>query len=255
MKMLIVRADDLGLSPAVNTGIAQAVAAGTVDCVEVMVNMSWAEEGIALLGSSDVYLDLHATVSCGTPVADPSSMRSLVDDGGRFLPSAAYRTATAQGRDLVVFDDAVTEVEAQVDRFEELVGRPPSGISAHAVASPTFDAALEEVGRSRKIPVFTMPSPGDPARVGARELWLLPLYGCEGVDTMEGLFAAWERDLARLEPGKSYLSINHPGWVDEALLETSSLVEARCRDAALLASDRFKGMVTRLRQEGCRRLI
>lgn len=246
MKRLVIRADDLGMSPAVNAGIAQAVAAGTVDRVEVMANMPWAEEGVALLGAVDVHLDLHATVSCGAPVADPSSVRSLVDGEGRFLPSAAYRAAAARGRDIVAFDDAVTEVEAQVDRFEKVVGRPPEGISAHAVASPTFDAALEEVGRSRKISVLTMPSSGGPAHVGSRELWLLPLYGCEGVDTMEGLFAAWERDLVRLDPGKRYLSINHPGWVDQPLLETSSLIEARCRDAALLASDRFKGMVARL---------
>lgn len=112
MKRLLIRADDLGYSEGINCGIAAAVAAGLVRSVGVMTNMPAAVHGLGLLYGRQLCLGQHTNICVGRPLTDPARIPSLCTPEGEFKPSRAYREAAKEGRDFVVLDEAIEEIEA-----------------------------------------------------------------------------------------------------------------------------------------------
>ncbi len=98
MKQLIVNADDLGLSEAVNRGIREAHERGILTSASLMVEGPAAEEGVELAGVLSV--GLHA----------------VLDRRGEFLVSP---------------EDVPEELERQLARFEGLAGRRPTHLDSH----------------------------------------------------------------------------------------------------------------------------
>ena len=135
MKYLLIRADDLGYSEGVNYGIAATVAAGLVRSVGVMTNMpagrprpGAAAWPFPMPGSAHQHL-------CGPALTDPSHIPSLCTPEGEFRPSRTYREAAKAGRDFVVLEEVIEEIEAQYRQFKALTGREPDYFEGHAVAS------------------------------------------------------------------------------------------------------------------------
>src|SRR5699024_142586 len=143
MKKIILRADDLGYSEAVNYGVAKSVLDGLINNVGVMVNMPATQHGVDLLNDADhVAFGLHTNISAGRQLTDPALIPSLVDEEGNFKASKLYRTAEV---DFVDLDEVKIEIEAQYHRFLELFGRKPDYFEGHAVASDNFFKGLEEI--------------------------------------------------------------------------------------------------------------
>lgn len=90
MKFLI-RADDFGLSEAVNYGIMKAYSAGTIKNIGLMSNMEAAEHAARLIQGKEVCLGLHVNLTVGKPCAHPSQVSSLLDINGTFLSSKIHR--------------------------------------------------------------------------------------------------------------------------------------------------------------------
>ena len=89
MKKLIIRADDLGYSEAVNRGIEKTVREGVVRSVGLMPNMPTAASGWQMIADCDIAIGQHTNLCLGTPCADPASIPSLVDENGQLLSSRA----------------------------------------------------------------------------------------------------------------------------------------------------------------------
>jgi hopanoid biosynthesis associated protein HpnK len=88
--LLIVNADDFGLGPGINAGIARAVSTGILTSVSVMANGAALEEAVALARQwPQISVGTHLALVGGRPVSPPESVPSLVDGEGR-LP-AGYR--------------------------------------------------------------------------------------------------------------------------------------------------------------------
>ena len=151
-KRLLVRADDLGFSEAVNYGIERTLHTGIVRSVGVMANMPAAEHGVRLLSGHDVAVGLHACISAGEPLSDSSLVPSLVESTGQFHGSAAYR---AVEEDFVSFEEAYREIRLQVDQLKSLLGRLPDYIDIHAVLSPSFMRAAAAVAEELGLPTST----------------------------------------------------------------------------------------------------
>ncbi len=229
MKKLLVRADDLGYSEAVNYGLARAVKSGFIRCVGVMANMEWAEHGVRLLDGCDVIFTVHANICQGRPLTDPSLIPSLVDENGFFKDKMLYRQAK---EDFVVLDEVVMEVEAQYQRLLELTGRKPYMVEAHAVPSENYEKALvivaqrhgvrymegERFGGRQKIANTYLKSYFDRASFGKQ------------VDPFENLKKTALQPLAENETGFVVL---HPGYVDEYLLNTSFITTQRALEVAM----------------------
>ena len=77
---LIVTADDLGVSEARNRGILESVLRGVVTEASLMVNAPAAVHGVHLFREQGLLscLGLHLNLTEGCPVADPSSVSTLV---------------------------------------------------------------------------------------------------------------------------------------------------------------------------------
>lgn len=168
MKYLLIRADDLGYSEGINCGIAAAVAAGLVRSVGVMTNMPAAVHGLGLLHGHSLCLGQHTNICVGRPLTDPSHIPSLCTPEGEFRPSCTYREAAKAGRDFVVLEEVIEEIEAQYRQFKALTGREPDYFEGHAVASANFFKGLEIVAQHHGLPYFAM----GPSRRGSN----LPAY-------------------------------------------------------------------------------
>jgi chitin disaccharide deacetylase len=180
MRFLIVNADDFGACTGVNRGIVEAHRHGIVTSTSLMVQSSGAEEAAGLAaGCPELGVGLHALVD---PAMDPFGCHRAI--------------------------------EAQIRRFEELLGRPPTHLDSHHHVH----------GRPELLPVFRRVSRrhGIPLRGYSPVRWCPRFYGQWGGEShpeqisVVSLLRILERDLI---DGVTELSC-HPGLPDPALVST-----------------------------------
>ncbi len=235
MKKLVIRADDLGYSYAVNLGIVRAVREGLVRSVGLMPNMPEAARGLDWLRQTgvDVAIGQHTNVCLGTPCADPAAIPSLVGPDGQFKSSREFRASFKEGVDFVDFDEACLEIEAQHDRFLQLVGREPDYFEAHAVMSANLMAAISEVAarhglREQKVsfdPTVTVTFGTTPVRMVLEDM--LPPQEYDPRDFIR-------RTVAGMAEGENVVMVFHPGYLDEFILTHSSLTANRTKEVDAL---------------------
>lgn len=231
-KFLLIRADDLGYSEGVNHGIRKSVVDGLIRSVGLMPNMEAAVHGFELVADLDIALGQHTSVCIGYPVADAAQIPSLVGPDGQFKPSRAFREAYAAGEDFVDFDQAKIEVRAQLERFRIICGRDPDYFEGHAVASPTLMAAIEEVRQEEGLRPSCMSFDGSVTVLpSGREV------RCCGVGSMNPDYDArgWlEQEVLAAPEGSTSVYICHPGYLDEYILNNSTLTRGRPQETAML---------------------
>lgn len=86
MKKLIINADDLGFSPAVNEAIISTAEYGTVRAASLMVTMPFAEDAVTMVSQRcpDLDIGLHFSLTSGRSVSPPETVPLLVDTRGNF---------------------------------------------------------------------------------------------------------------------------------------------------------------------------
>lgn len=232
MKRLLIRADDLGYSEGINCGIAAAVAAGLVRSVGVMTNMPAAVHGLGLLYGRQLCLGQHTNICVGRPLTDPARIPSLCTPEGEFKPSRAYREAAKEGRDFVVLDEAIEEIEAQYRQFKALTGREPSYFEGHAVASANFFQGLEIVAQRHGLPYFAMGRPGEAVTFRHTKVYAYMPRDFKAYETAP--FTGVQDAVANAHEGGCDLMVFHPGYIDAYLLDHSSMTTTRLRETAML---------------------
>ncbi len=120
MKLLVVTADDFGLSPGVNRGILRGHLTGVVTAASLMTNLPFAEHA-ARLSRHTPSLDvgIHLNLTAGFALTGPSL---LTRPDGRFRPihEIAARTAVSER----ARRQAIDELRAQIERAMMLGVRP-----------------------------------------------------------------------------------------------------------------------------------
>lgn len=66
MKKILLRADDLGYSEAVNYGIEKSVKEGLISSLGVMVNMPATQHGVDLIKDCPLALGVHTNICAGS---------------------------------------------------------------------------------------------------------------------------------------------------------------------------------------------
>ncbi len=228
---ILVRGDDLGYSEAVNYGIAKAVREGIVRSVGVMPNMPSVEMGLELLRGADVCLGQHTNICAGYPLSDPERIPSLVRENGEFKPSRAYMRAFREGNEFVVLDEAILEIEAQYERYLELVGEKPRYFEAHAIASHTFAKALSMVAEREGLDLLPLPTDfSGPTTFRHTRLYMSMDSMKPGYDP----YASFKRDALRDYGENAFcMFVMHPGYLDHYLLTHSSLTIPRTQEVAM----------------------
>jgi predicted glycoside hydrolase/deacetylase ChbG (UPF0249 family) len=231
MIKMIIRADDLGYSEAVNYGIEKSVKEGIIGSVGIMPNMPSVQHGLNLLKKTGVCLGQHTNVCLGKPCADPDRIPSLLGKNGEFKSSSVYREAFARGEDFVVLDEIVIEIEAQYMRFKELTGQEPDYFEAHAVTSINLYKGLEMVAKKHCLRCSNM-SPMDKVGTFAG----IPIAAC----SMGSMLSEYDpvkclkEAVANAHTDMPNIFVCHPGYLDAFLLRSSSLTINRTKEVEML---------------------
>lgn len=223
MRRLIVNADDFGLSPGVTAGILAARRQGLVTSATVLVTGSVSREECRAALDLGLGLGLHVNLTLGRPLTDAPS---LVGADGRFRRDPRLAAAAASIRDLE------REIQAQIERFVELTGRPPTHLDSHhhvaryAPVSEVFFAFARRLG----VPVRS-PDPASRRRALSAGLATPDHFFGESGPAPCWTLARTLRQLRELPPGTSEF-MTHPGYVDDGLRDSRY---GRQREAELAA--------------------
>jgi len=235
MIQFLFRADDLGYSEGVNCGIAKSVIDGLIGSVGVMPNMPSVKHGLELLKGKKVCLGQHTNICIGKPLTDPRMIPSITQQNGEFKSSRDYRQATG---DFVNLDEVILEIEAQYHRFIELTGEPPHYFEGHAVVSANFFRGLETVARRHGLKYSDISFDGTPIQIGNSRVHLCDTKECmdpnyDAIKTVIGAIQRAERDSINMY-------VCHPGYLDEYILEHSSMTTARPKEVEMLCAPQVK---------------
>jgi predicted glycoside hydrolase/deacetylase ChbG (UPF0249 family) len=265
LRQLVVNADDLGLTVGVNDGIFHAHDRGILTSASVFANAPAASDAIRRIRvRPSLGVGVHLALVDGTPMLPPTRVPTLVEDDGRFRASwKPFIVACLRGQ--VAFEEVERELRAQIERIRS-EGIPLTHLDAHkhVHAFPPIFAIVARLAERFRIPVVRVPyerwSPvwGDAGqrRTARRQALLnaamLPwarsdsrtAYG-QGLRAPQfagrihtGVLSAdsFEGMVRRLPPVVTELMV-HPGYVDEALLQTDTrLLSSREQEVQLLCA-------------------
>ena len=205
---LIVRGDDMGYSHAGNEAILKCSKDGIQKSIEVIVPSPWFPEAVKMLEQiPDVDVGIHLAITSEwdnvkwRPLTD---CPSLTDPDGYFYPmvwpNKNYPGQAIRDKPLKV-DEIEKEFRAQIELALKKIPRL-SHISGHMGCSNMSDevkAMTERLAKEYKIDI-------DPGK-----------YGVEGArydgpkKTSHEKIESFVRMLSKLEKGKTYLFVDHPG--------------------------------------------
>ena len=223
-KLIIVHADDLGETHAVNAGAIKAIELGAVNSASLMVPCPWFPEMADYAKSHpDADLGLHLTLTAERvyyrwgPAAPTDRVPSLVDSNGYFYHDwDAHQKIDAK--------DVETELRAQVERALAM-GVRPTHLDSHQYrlimsGKDLFDAALR-VAHGYKLPLFVTRDwfadhPYLQASLGPNDIVLDHTVTIEPEVPAEKWGDFYVNALKNLQPGVTEFVI-HPGLDDEEL--------------------------------------
>ena len=156
-KLLIIHADDAGLSSSENRATRSVLLSGVVNSYSLMVPCPWFYE-MALFTKTNPQYDhgIHLTFTCEWetykfgPVLSPKEVPSLVDKNGFFYKDRSAFAEKAQVEDLR------KEMTAQINTHLSF-GLKPSHIDCHMYSigsKPEFLELYKEMGRIYRLPVL-----------------------------------------------------------------------------------------------------
>ena len=209
--VLIVNADDWGLTAGVSRGILHAYRHGIVTSTTLLVTRPLDPALLEDLRDSGLGVGLHVNLTLGGSVSPAARVPSLVDGEGRFIRDARAVAERAK------VDEARIEVGAQIDAFRRIMGRFPTHLDSHHHVGrhePLLELMLF-FARAIKVPMRAQDAPVRQAalKVGVRT----PdhFMGESGPEPY------WSRErvlehLRALPEGVSEF-MTHPGYYDEDL--------------------------------------
>jgi predicted glycoside hydrolase/deacetylase ChbG (UPF0249 family) len=233
MTKLIIRADDLGFTEAVNYGILKTIKDGVVTAAGMMPNMPAAGHGFELIKKFDhISLGQHTNIVIGKPCADPSDIPSLLGSDGNFITSKVYR---ASNSDLIVIEEAVIEIEAQLMKFIEITGKLPDYFEAHAVQSPNFDKAMQVVSLKHNL----LYVPYMAHVINGRNVKFAKFPRMNEQNIYDPIQYIIQNEMDVLDCDLAIV-VFHPGYVDEGIIRLSSFSMVRSKDVEALTSELVK---------------
>ena len=234
-KLLIVHADDIGLSRSVNIAAGNAFENGAITSGSVIVPSPWFPDFAAYYREHQpVDVGIHITLTAEWEyykwggVSPAGEIPSLLDDHGHFHPTVE---AVAQH---AVPDQAEREVRAQIERALAL-GIRPTHLDTHMgsmLLIPALVLVYLKLGKEYHLPLLiprswlqTVPEESRQA-IAAEHILLDGLYMMEAADTAKSWSEAYGEMIAAMGPGLNQLivhlamddtemqaiSVNHPDF-------------------------------------------
>ena len=140
-RKMIIQADDVGFSDVANIGAFKTIEEGVVTIASIMLADPGTVDALERLKALPwISVDWHMHM-WGAPVLDPKDVPSLVEKDGQF--SGRFRTDLSSAQD-VVFDEALRELRAQLDRCIRILGKAPDSGGGGNDRSP-WGKAIKQV--------------------------------------------------------------------------------------------------------------
>jgi predicted glycoside hydrolase/deacetylase ChbG (UPF0249 family) len=266
-RLLVINADDLGLSPGVNRGIIETHDAGTISSASMMVNTPAFTDAVSLAYSRRPRLGvgLHLNLVAGRPLTDVPSLTDART--GDFHPLAELARRALSGR--VRADDVRRECDAQL-RALAAAGIIATHLDSHrhahalpgvlpAVAASAHEAGLHWVRRPLDRPslrgpvasakILMLHAAWRRALVGVDRAHLpllarAPYFRGISLQGAPDVEARLLRLLDRLPAGPTELML-HPGYDDAALAAQDPYRHEREREVAALCSPAVRARLAR----------
>jgi hopanoid biosynthesis associated protein HpnK len=130
VKNLIVNADDFGWTEGVNRGIAEAFRHGIVTSTSLVANGEAFANAVELAQTTpDLGVGVHLNLSDGTPVAEPGTVTSLLNDRGKFAGGTKGLLLRRASGGLLL-DEVEREWDAQIQKVRD-AGIAPTHLDGH----------------------------------------------------------------------------------------------------------------------------
>ncbi len=224
-KLLIIHADDLGVSHSENAASIAAMTKGSVSSASIMVPTPWFSEIAAYAEANpNADLGLHITLTSEWkyykwgPVTDKAKVPGLVNKNGFLYSSvdSVYASASAA--------EVEQEIRNQVLRAKHF-GIDPTHLDAHmgtALQKLDYFLAYLKVGREFKIPVFIPKQLEFPLKtkfdslLTDREVVVDYILSASPADFKNGFASFYANGIKNLKPGLTYLII-HTAYDDDEM--------------------------------------
>ncbi len=156
-KLLIIHADDAGLTHSENMATIQSLEKGIVNSYSIMVPCPWYYE-MAVFAKNNPQFDygIHLTLTCEWenykfgPVLPVSEVPSLVDENGHFYKKREQLRKNASA------EDVKNELQAQIEKAIKF-GLKPTHIDSHMYSvgtSSEFFEVYRDLGEKYNLPVL-----------------------------------------------------------------------------------------------------
>ncbi|MBN2480831.1 MAG: ChbG/HpnK family deacetylase [Bacteroidales bacterium] len=140
-RKMVVQADDVGFSNVCNIGSFRTVEEGVVTAIDIMLDCPGTVDALERLREFPwISVGWHMHM-WGAPVLDPKEVPSLIEKGGQF--DERFRLDLRNAED-VNFDEALSELRAQLDRCIRILGKAPDTGGGGSDASP-WNRAIKQV--------------------------------------------------------------------------------------------------------------
>ncbi len=269
-RMLVVNADDFGLTPGVNAGIIGAFARGIVRSASLLVTTPGFEDAVALAREHpELDLGLHLALTNLRPALPPARIPSLVGRGGRFPALGTWQRRAALRQ--------LHPAELRAELFAQVARARRTGLRFthldghhHVHLFGPVAAIVADIARTHKLPIVRRvkdapcgtgdaapPAPPMPRSAGEaiKRGWLEgadrlaegALRGLSRTDAFRGFAfpgtpGAWWV-LARSLPRGVTEMMCHPGLRDEAVRALDPYVAERERELRLLCDPRVAAIL------------
>jgi chitin disaccharide deacetylase len=266
---MIFRADDIGYTKVCNIGAFETIERGVVTAAEVMLDTPGTEDALERLKSFPwVSLGWH-THFWGSPVVNPEKVPSLViKEAGRIR----FRKDYNQAKD-VVFEEALMELRAQIDRCVRILGKAPDvcGPGFAMIGGAPFTKAMMQVCEEYGIVTNYLKAPPKdnapktPLKWANRNIQVLmpddifkilsvsdSMAAIDSIDPIEHLL----KSQLDFKENDYVVSGYHPGYVDYYMYRLGdyapnarNFILVRMLDVEALCSDRLKNWIKENRIE------
>jgi predicted glycoside hydrolase/deacetylase ChbG (UPF0249 family) len=140
-RKMVFRADDIGFSKVCNIGSFEAIENGVVTVAAIMLDSPGTEDALERLKKLPwISVEWHMHM-WGAPVSDPKQVSSLVENDGEF--AGRFKTNLTQATE-VVYEEALLELRAQLDKCIKILGRVPDTGGGNRGTSP-WGKAVKQV--------------------------------------------------------------------------------------------------------------
>jgi predicted glycoside hydrolase/deacetylase ChbG (UPF0249 family) len=267
--ILVVNADDFGISRGVNRGIVEAHQRGLVTSASLMTNLPSAEDAVTRTAvCPGLGLGVHLTLTAGRPLLSPDDVPTLVDARGEFLVLGTLLARLSTGQ--VRAAEVERELTAQVAWLQRRGVQPGHLDSHHHVHThPVVAPIVVRLARSSGVSWVRCPvevsapgvlltaRPKDAARTLAISTFGLLLRArlrraglrfarhFRGIALGMGFDQRALLDLLRALPSGLTELMTHPGHPDAELARLTDFADGRDRELSALTSQAARAVLRR----------